>query len=167
MSSSMRLSPFIATLRVKRDAKEPPGSAAPWRTVSFNSSPLIPKSEGIVERMNTFLETSFIPGRQFEHPDDLNTRLAAWLVRANRRTVRSPQATPTQLIELDRKSMLALPPVDPQTGFRNRMRVGRDYYTRVLGNGYSVDAHGDRPDGRYQRRPGASARPMAVGWGGD
>jgi hypothetical protein len=91
--------------------------------------PFDPESKGIVERANQFLETSFMPGRQFEHADDFNAQLRAWLARANQRTVRSLQASPTQLIELDRKSMLALPPLDPQAGSRNRIRVGRDYYT--------------------------------------
>lgn len=101
--------------------------------------PFDPESKGIVERANQFLETSFMPGRQFEHADDFNAQLVTWLARANQRTVRSLQASPTQLIELDRKSMLALPPLDPQAGFRHRIRVGRDYYTSVLGNDYSVD----------------------------
>jgi hypothetical protein len=101
--------------------------------------PYDPESKGIVERANKYLETSFMPGRRFEHPDDFNAQLATWLVKANQRTVRSLQAKPAQLVEFDRMSMLELPPVDPQAGFRNRIRVGRDYYTAVLGNDYSVD----------------------------
>lgn len=101
--------------------------------------PFDPESKGIVERANKFLETSFMPGRRFEHPDDFNAQLASWLVKANQRTVRSLQAKPAHLVEFDRKSMLELPPIDPPAGFRNRIRVGRDYYTAVLGNDYSVD----------------------------
>lgn len=35
--------------------------------------------------------------------------------------------------------MMDLPPVAPTVGMRDRVRLGRDYYVRVLGNDYSVD----------------------------
>ncbi len=35
--------------------------------------------------------------------------------------------------------MLALPPVPLHLGWRNRIRLGRDYYVRVDTNDYSVD----------------------------
>ena len=35
--------------------------------------------------------------------------------------------------------MLALPPVPLQVGWRNQIRLGRDYYVRVDTNDYSVD----------------------------
>lgn len=101
--------------------------------------PFDPESKGIVERANRFLETSFLPGRRFQGPEDFNAQLAEWLVRANQRTVRALGARPADLLERDRRSMLPLPALDPPVGFRQRIRVARDYYTTVLGNDYSID----------------------------
>ena len=101
--------------------------------------PFDPESKGIVERANGFLETSFLPGRTFTSADDFNRQLAQWLPRANARTVRALGAAPVSLIGLDRAHMLPLPPVVPQVGFVEQVRLPRDYYVRVLGNDYSVE----------------------------
>jgi transposase len=101
--------------------------------------PRDPEFKGMVERANGFLETSFLPGRLFSSPEDFNTQLAQWLVRANARTVRSIQARPVDLLETDYLSMLPLPPVDPPIGLTNRIRLARDYYVRVDTVDYSVD----------------------------
>jgi hypothetical protein len=93
----------------------------------------------MVERHNGYLETSFLPGRHFASPADFNTQLGEWLVRANTRTVRSIQGRPVDLLEVDYRSMLALPPLDPPTGLTNRVRLGRDYYVRVDTVDYSVN----------------------------
>src|SRR5205814_7106175 len=101
--------------------------------------PRDPEYKGMVERHNGYLETSFLPGRQFSSPADFNTQLTDWLVRANTRTVRSIQARPVDLLETDYLSMLALPPVAPPVGLSHRIRLGRDYYVRVDTVDYSVD----------------------------
>ncbi len=101
--------------------------------------PRDPEYKGIVERNNQFLETSFLPGRQFASPADFNGQLADWLVRANSRTVRSIQARPVDLLETDYLSMLPLPPVVPPIGLNHRIRLARDYYVRVDTVDYSVD----------------------------
>jgi hypothetical protein len=98
-----------------------------------------PESKGIVERANGYLETSFLPGREFASPADFNAQLGDWLVLANERKVRSLGARPSDLITADRAKMLALPPIAPAVGFGQRVRLGRDYYVRVLGNDYSID----------------------------
>ncbi len=98
-----------------------------------------PESKGIVERMNQFFETSFMPGRSFTSAQDFNGQLAGWLPGANSRTVRRIHARPVDVIGLDRAAMLDLPPVGPAVGFTDRVRLPRDYYVRVLGNDYSVD----------------------------
>lgn len=97
-----------------------------------------PESKGIVERANGYLETSFLPGRSFSSPEDFNTQLTAWLELANTRVVRRIGARPIDLVAADRAAMLALPPVEPVTGFRARVRLPRDYYVRVASNDYSV-----------------------------
>ena len=104
--------------------------------------PFDPESKGIVERMNQYLETSFMPGREFASPNDFNAQLASWLPRANNRLVRTLRARPADLIEHDKQAMLSLPPVSPMVGFLARVRLGRDYYVRVLSNDYSVDPVG-------------------------
>jgi hypothetical protein len=101
--------------------------------------PRDPEYKGMVERNNQYLETSFLPGRQFSSPQDFNTQLLDWLARANARTVRSIQARPTDLLETDYLSMLPLPPVDPPIGLNARTRLARDYYVRVDTVDYSVD----------------------------
>jgi hypothetical protein len=93
----------------------------------------------MTERNNGFLETSFLPGRSFASPADFNAQLAAWLPRANQRTVRSLGARPVDALEHDLAAMTPLPPVPPVTGLQTRVRLGRDYYVRIDGNDYSVD----------------------------
>ena len=101
--------------------------------------PFDPESKGIVERVNGYLETSFLPGRRFGCPADFNRQLHEWLAIANRRPVRALGGRPAELVEVDRTAMLPLPPVAPTLGHRSRVRLGRDYYVRVAGNDYSVD----------------------------
>jgi hypothetical protein len=43
------------------------------------------------------------------------------------------------LVDADRAAMLALPPVPLHLGWRNKIRLGRDYYVRLDTNDYSVD----------------------------
>ena len=104
--------------------------------------PFDPESKGIVERMNQYLETSFMPGRSFSSPHDFNAQLASWLPQANNRMVRTLRARPVDLITHDKQAMLSLPPVSPVVGFHSQVRLGRDYYVRVLSNDYSVDPVG-------------------------
>jgi transposase len=101
--------------------------------------PRDPEFKGMVERNNGFFETSFLPGRTFTSPEDFNTQLADWLVRANTRQVRSIQGRPIDLLETDRAAMISLPPIDPQIGLKQRIRLARDYYVRVDTVDYSVD----------------------------
>ncbi len=98
-----------------------------------------PESKGIVERRNGFFETSFMPGRTFSSPADFNAQFGTWLQRANHREVRTIRARPADLIEHDLARMLALPPVPLHLGWRDRVRLGRDYYIRLDASDYSVD----------------------------
>ena len=101
--------------------------------------PYDPESKGIVERRNGWLETSFMPGRTFSSPADFNTQLADWLLTANAKRVRTIKSRPIDLIEHDRQRMLPLPPIPLQLGWRERIRLGRDYYVRLDASDYSVD----------------------------
>lgn len=101
--------------------------------------PRDPESKGIVERRNGWFETSFMPGRVFVSPADFNAQFAYWLATANVRTVRTLKASPASRLDADRAAMLLLPPVPLHLGWRNRIRLGRDYYVRIDTNDYSVD----------------------------
>jgi len=101
--------------------------------------PYDPETKGIVERRNQFLETSFMPGRVFASPADFNQQLVDWLVLVNGKTSRATGAAPFDLLETDKARMLALPPAVVPLGWRNRVRLGRDYYVSIAGNDYSVD----------------------------
>ncbi|WP_344147862.1 IS21 family transposase, partial [Kribbella yunnanensis] len=101
--------------------------------------PRDPESKGVVERRNGWFETSFMPGRVFASPADFNDQFTDWLGRANARVVRTIKAAPVDLVDADRAAMLALPPVPLHLGWRNKIRLGRDYYVRLDTNDYSVD----------------------------
>jgi hypothetical protein len=101
--------------------------------------PRDPESKGVVERRNGYFETSFMPERDFTSPADFNAQFSEWLARANSRVVRTIKARPVDLLEADRAAMLPLPPVPPQVGWSNRIRLGRDYYVRLDASDYSVD----------------------------
>lgn len=101
--------------------------------------PRDPESKGIVERKNGWFETSFMPGRSFSSPADFNDQFTDWLGTANQRVVRTTGAAPITLLEADRAAMLALPPVPPPVGWRNQVRLGKDYYVSIARNDYSVD----------------------------
>jgi transposase len=98
-----------------------------------------PESKGLVERRNGYFETSFMPGRTFSSPADFNAQFADWLQRANARQVRTIKARPIDLLDADRAKMLPLPPVPLHLGWRERVRLGRDYYVRLDTGDYSVD----------------------------
>jgi transposase len=101
--------------------------------------PRDPEAKGLVERVNGYFETSFLPGRTFTGPGDFNTQLAAWLVLANARQHRRIGCAPNQRWASDLAAMMALPPVTPVLGWRAEVRLPRDYYVRLDSNDYSVD----------------------------
>jgi hypothetical protein len=70
---------------------------------------------------------------------DFNAQFGDWLQIANARMVRTIKARPVDLIEHDRSRMLPLPPVPLHLGWRERVRLGRDYYVRLDASDYSVD----------------------------
>jgi hypothetical protein len=96
-----------------------------------------PETKGVVERANGYFQTSFLPGRDFTDPADFNAQLADWLPRCNQRILRRTGMAPGLRVAGDVAAMGDLPPVAPLVG--TTVRLGRDYYVRVLGNDYSVD----------------------------
>ena len=49
------------------------------------------------------------------------------------------QGRPVDLLDADKAAMLPLPPAVLHLGWRNHVRLGRDYYVRIDTNDYSVD----------------------------
>jgi transposase len=100
--------------------------------------PADPEAKGLAERANGYLETSFLPGREFASPGDFNAQLAEWTALVNTRTRRALGCAPADRIAADRQAMLGLPPVAPETGWRASLRLPRDHYVRLDSNDYSV-----------------------------
>jgi hypothetical protein len=98
-----------------------------------------PEAKGMVERSNQYLQTSFMPGREFASGTDFNAQLAGWLPAANTRLVRATGARPVDLLAADLDAMGVLPPVEPTCTPAVRVRLARDYYVRAAANDYSVD----------------------------
>lgn len=98
-----------------------------------------PERKGLVERVNGYLETSFLPGRTFASVDDFNTQLGGWLEgRANLRVHAGLRCRPSQRIDEDLAAMLALPPVLPDVDWHADTRLGADHWVRIDSNDYSV-----------------------------
>ena len=68
--------------------------------------PYDPESKGIVERTNRYLETSFLPGRSFDSPQDFNSQLGQWLPIGNSRRVRVLDGRTVDFLDTDRAQML-------------------------------------------------------------
>jgi transposase len=96
------------------------------------------EAKGLLERVHGYLETSFLPGRQFSGPEDFNAQLVGFFAAANRRYRRSLGCAPADRIDADRAAMLPSPPVAPAVGWRSSVRLPRDYYVRIDSNDYSV-----------------------------
>lgn len=129
---------------IGRGARRAEGVAAFMGTLATRLvllPPKDPESKGIVERRNGWFETSFMPGRTFTSPSDFNDQLTGWLAKANSRKVRTVGAAPVDRLGADLAGMLPLPPVPLHLGWRNRIRLGRDYYVRLDTSDYSVDPH--------------------------
>ena len=125
--------------RGKRHAEGVPAFMGTLATKLVLLPPRDPESKGLVERRNGWFETSFLPGRSFTSPADFNEQFTDWLGRANARVVRTIKAAPVERLDADRAAMLPLPPIPLHLGWRNRVRLGRDYYVRLDTNDYSVD----------------------------
>jgi hypothetical protein len=98
------------------------------------------RGKGIVERNNDYLETSFLPAREFTSPQDFNAQLGEWVMLANGRRKRVLGCAPADRIAADRAAMAPLPPLsEASLGWHNRIRLPRDHYVRLDSCDYSVD----------------------------
>jgi transposase len=113
--------------------------------------PADPEAKGLLERAHDYLERSFLPGRVFAGPADFNAQLAGWLAVANTRAKRVLGCAPADRITADKTAMLTLPPVAPATGWRQSLRLARDYYIRLDSNDYSVHRRSSAAGSRLPR----------------
>ena len=98
-----------------------------------------PERKGVVERANGYLETSFMPGREFADRDDFNTQLADWLeTRANVRVHSGLRCRPSERIDEDLAAMIPLPPLLPDMNWHHDLRLPADHWVRYQTVDYSV-----------------------------
>jgi len=81
------------------------GFAGTLGTRIYQTAARDPEAKGIVERANGFLETSFMPGREFDSPVDYNTQLAGWVPHANARVLRRTGEQPGVRVAADVAAM--------------------------------------------------------------
>ncbi|HEU5002912.1 MAG TPA: IS21 family transposase [Actinomycetota bacterium] len=101
--------------------------------------PRTPESKGQVERLISYLQTSFIPLRSFDDLTDLQAQSDAWnLEVAQRRHLRRLGATVGEALAVERSFLHALPAEAPDLYARLEVRVSKDSFVRVAGADYSV-----------------------------
>ena len=146
-----------------RRAASPPGSprsSGRWRPGWCSCGRMTRSPRAWSSARNGFFETSFMPGRSFTSPADFNAqfdRVADPI--ANARVVRTIKARPVDLLER-RPGGDAGAAAGPARccGWREQVRLGRDYYVRLDASDYSVDPTviGRLVDVTADLRPGPS-----------
>jgi hypothetical protein len=105
----------------------------------IQARPYDPETKGLVERAIGYLGSSFLPGRTFCSPAELNAQLWQWLTMvANLRKHATTRVIPAHALSADREATALLPPVAASTGTTVTTRLGRDYYVSLGGHASSV-----------------------------
>ncbi len=98
-----------------------------------------PQGKGVVERLNGYLETSFLPGRRFRSPEDFQSQLDCWFDEvANVRFHRTLRCRPLDRYAEEAQALRPLPSVRPDLTWRFHAPVRPDPYVRVDTCDYSV-----------------------------
>jgi transposase len=101
--------------------------------------PYFPQGKGFIERMNQFLETSFLPLRTFASIQDLQAQADQWLIQtADRRRVRRTGAVVADALAVERGWLRPVPAAWPDVDQRLEVRASCDAFVRVGGADYSV-----------------------------
>jgi transposase len=101
--------------------------------------PYFPEGKGFIERMNGFLETSFLPLRRFTCIADLQAQADQWAVEvADRRRVRRIDAVVADALAVERGWLRRPPAAWPDVEQRLEVRASSDSFVRVGGVDYSV-----------------------------
>jgi O-antigen/teichoic acid export membrane protein len=77
-----------------------------------------PQTRSLIDQAHADMERSFLPGRAFTSPEDFNTQLRTWLKMRNTWQRRPLELSPAELIDIDKRTMLPLPPVPPPSANR-------------------------------------------------
>lgn len=116
-----------------------------------------PESKGQVERTNGYLETSFLPLREFTSLRDVQDQHDAWAAEvAYRRHHRRVGARVGEAWAVEKGFLRALPDPLPDTDTRLEVRVSKDCFVRVGSADYSV------PPGLAGRRVQVRLSPETV-----
>jgi len=116
-----------------------------------------PESKGQVERTNGYLDTSFLPLRQFEDLEDMQSQGDNWTTDvAYRRHHRRVGGRVGDALAAERRFLRALPDPLPDVDQRTEVRVQKDGFVRVGGVDYSV------PPGIAHRRVQVRVSPREV-----
>jgi transposase len=119
--------------------------------------PRRPESKGQVERTNGYLETSFLPLREFSGLEDLQAQSDAWAIDiAFGRHHRRVGGRVSDAFAAERRFLHALPEPLPDVDRRTEVRVQRDGFVRVGDVDYSV------PPGLARRRVQVRISPREV-----
>jgi transposase len=101
--------------------------------------PADPEAKGCVERLQSYLETNFEPGRRFANELDFQLQLDAWFEKANSRTHKTLRCRPVDRLLEEREVMRRLPTREPDADRRWVTRVPADPMLRIDTNDYSLD----------------------------
>jgi hypothetical protein len=127
--------------------------------------PADPEAKGLVERVNGYLETSFLPGRRFASPADFNIQLAEWTATVNGRVRRALGCSPADRIAADRQAVLGLPPVAPEVAELEWRSASGNVVDRERGAYFPVVTFraADGREVRARARSGGVPPPARVG----
>lgn len=101
--------------------------------------PYFPQGKGFIERMNSYLETSFLPLRSFASIQDLQAQADRWSVEvADRRRVRRIGAVVADALAVERGWLRPAPQPWPDVDQRLEVRASSDAFVRVGDVDYSV-----------------------------
>jgi hypothetical protein len=117
--------------------------------------PADPQAKGLVERLQSYMETSFEPGpalRQRARLPGASSTVGS--MSANRRLHRTLRRRPFDLLAEEREYMRPLPAMGPEPDRRWVLRVPPDPHVRVDTNDYSLDPRlvGQRVEIRVSQR---------------
>jgi transposase len=100
--------------------------------------PGMPRLHGKVERPFGYLEGNFLAGRRFTDLDDLNRKVAAWLVKANERIHGTTRERPIDRLAVEHAALKPLPRQRAELARMVERKVQTDFSVVVGTNRYSV-----------------------------
>jgi transposase len=101
--------------------------------------PSDPAKKGVVEAGVKYVKGNFLPTRSFRDLADLNAQARRWVMEeAGRRVHGTTREQPLLLFEVEKPLLRPLPPIAPDLGTWNEVRVHRDCHVQFDRRFYSV-----------------------------